>query len=118
MRSAKKSAEELRALRHALPERIERDQPDVGEATRWIREAIGVNQAEFARLVGLSKPLIARIERGKANPTLDTLRDRQDLQPAHCVSARTNESRAAAPAPSPPQAPSPRVRQDHQIDPP
>ncbi|WP_186042047.1 helix-turn-helix domain-containing protein [Burkholderia gladioli] len=73
MRSARKSAEELRALSHALPERIERDQPDVGEATRWIREAIGANQAEFARLVGLGKPLIARIERGKANPTLDTL---------------------------------------------
>ncbi|KAF1030022.1 MAG: hypothetical protein GAK40_00208 [Burkholderia plantarii] len=73
MRYAKKSPDELRALRLALPDRVAREQPDVAEAARWIREAIGLNQEAFARLVGLSKPLVARLERGEANPTLDTL---------------------------------------------
>ncbi|MEX3629800.1 MAG: helix-turn-helix transcriptional regulator [Burkholderia sp.] len=73
MRYAKKSPEALRELRSTLPERLARGRPDIAEAARWIREAIGLNQEEFAELVGLSKPLVARLERGEANPTLDTL---------------------------------------------
>lgn len=73
MRYAKKSPEELQALRHSLVNRLASEQPDVAQAARWIREAIGLNQQAFAALVGLSTPQIARLERGEANPTLDTL---------------------------------------------
>lgn len=73
MRSAKKSPEALQALRHTLVNRLTQEHPDVASAARWIREALGLNQTEFAALVGLSKPQIAKLERGEANPTLETL---------------------------------------------
>lgn len=73
MRSAKKSPEELQALRHTLVSRLTEERPDVASAARWIREALGLSQGEFAGLIGLSKPQIAKLERGETNPTLATL---------------------------------------------
>lgn len=73
MRSAKKSPEELQTLRHTLVLRLTEERPDVASAARWIREALGLSQGEFAGLVGLSKPQIAKLERGETNPTLETL---------------------------------------------
>jgi transcriptional regulator with XRE-family HTH domain len=73
MRYPKKSPETLTALRRGLVERILREQPDIPEAARWIRESLGLNQRDFARLVGLSTPQVARLERGEVNPTLETL---------------------------------------------
>lgn len=73
MRSAKKSPEELQALRHTLVSRLTEERPDVASAARWIREALGLSQGEFAGLIGLSKPQIAKLERGETNPTLETL---------------------------------------------
>ena len=73
MRYAKKSPETLQTLRQTLVARLAQSQPTVAEAARWIRESLGLNQREFAKLVGLSTPQIARLERGEANPTLETL---------------------------------------------
>ncbi|WP_022652568.1 helix-turn-helix domain-containing protein [Aquaspirillum serpens] len=73
MRYAKKSPEALQILRQTLVARLAQSQPTVAEAARWIRESLGLNQREFAKLVGLSTPQIARLERGEANPTLETL---------------------------------------------
>ena len=73
MRYPKKSPETLLALRCGLVQRILREQPEIPEAARWIRESLGLNQQDFARLVGLSTPQVARLERGEANPTLETL---------------------------------------------
>ncbi|MEW9898402.1 helix-turn-helix transcriptional regulator [Chitinivorax sp. PXF-14] len=73
MRYAKKSPEELQALRRTLVSRLAQSQPGVAEAARWIRDSLGLNQREFAKLVGLSTPQVARLERGEANPTLETL---------------------------------------------
>lgn len=73
MRSAKKTDEELLALRRSLVSRLMQERPDIAQAARWIREALGLNQMQFAELVGLSKPQIAKLERGEANPTLETL---------------------------------------------
>ncbi|NIF72976.1 helix-turn-helix transcriptional regulator [Burkholderia sp. Ap-962] len=120
MRYARKSPEALRELRSTLPERLARERPDIASAARWIREAIGLNQEEFAELVGLSKPLVARLERGEANPTLDTLNaigkpfglriafvPRQE--PAHGADTFTGSTQEVAPAPEPvTQAPRPR----------
>lgn len=73
MRYAKKSQEELQELRRTLVRRLTLEQPDLATATRWIRESLGLNQRDFAALVGLSTPQVARLERGEANPTLETL---------------------------------------------
>jgi len=73
MRYAKKSPDELQELRRTLVSRLMQSQPSVADAARWIRESLGLNQREFAKLVGLSTPQIARLERGEANPTLETL---------------------------------------------
>lgn len=73
MRYAKKSPEELQALRRTLVSRLVQEQPPIPVAARWIRESLGLNQGDFAKLVGLSKPQVARLERGETNPTLDTL---------------------------------------------
>lgn len=73
MRYAKKSPMELQHLRRTLCSRLAQEQPEVAQAARWIREALGLNQRDFAKLVGLSTPQVARLERGEANPTLETL---------------------------------------------
>lgn len=73
MRYAKKSQEELLELRRTLVRRLTLEQPDPATATRWIRESLGLSQRDFATLVGLSTPQIARLERGETNPTLETL---------------------------------------------
>lgn len=73
MRYPKKSQEELQELRRTLVRRLVLERPDLATAARWIRESLGLNQRDFAVLVGLSTPQIARLERGEANPTLETL---------------------------------------------
>lgn len=45
----------------------------LGEKVRKLREAQGLTQAKLARQVGLSDSLIAQIETGKAQPSLNTL---------------------------------------------
>jgi transcriptional regulator with XRE-family HTH domain len=73
MKYAKKSAEAQLLLRRTLIDRLSQAEPDIPQACRWIREAVGLNQEDFARLIGLSRPQLARIERGEANPTLESL---------------------------------------------
>ncbi len=46
----------------------------VGETVARRRAELGMSQAELARRSGVSKADISRLERGKANPTLGTLR--------------------------------------------
>jgi transcriptional regulator with XRE-family HTH domain/predicted RNase H-like HicB family nuclease len=40
---------------------------------RWMREDLGVTQAELAKLAGVSQPAIAQLESPDSNPTIDTL---------------------------------------------
>jgi transcriptional regulator with XRE-family HTH domain len=37
------------------------------------RKQLGLNQAEVANLLGMSRASLSLLERGKGNPTLDTL---------------------------------------------
>jgi len=40
---------------------------------RWMREDLGLTQAELAKLAGVSQPAIAQLENPDSNPTIDTL---------------------------------------------
>lgn len=57
-----------------LREAIERGEISLGEAVRRMRKISGMNQKEFAqKIVGISPRVLAEIERGRANPTVETL---------------------------------------------
>lgn len=47
----------------------------VGKAVRAARVSAGLSQAAVARAVGMPRPSIARLERGRHVPTLDVLLD-------------------------------------------
>ena len=40
---------------------------------RWMREDLGLTQAELAKLAGVSQPAMAQLESPDSNPTIDTL---------------------------------------------
>ena len=40
---------------------------------RWMREDLGLTQAELAKLAGVSQPAIAQLESPDSNPTIETL---------------------------------------------
>ncbi len=40
---------------------------------RWMRDDLGLTQAELAKLAGVSQPAIAQLESPDSNPTIDTL---------------------------------------------
>src|ERR1700749_4873266 len=54
------------ASEHDLADRI-------GRAMRVQRAALGLSLGDVARSSGLSKTILARIERGEGNPSVDTL---------------------------------------------
>lgn len=51
----------------------------VGEAVARRRAELGLSQAELARRSGIPKADISRLERGRSNPTLATLRKVLDV---------------------------------------
>ena len=57
-----------------LREAIEHGEISLGEAVRRMRKISGMNQKAFARkIVGVSPRVLAEIELGRANPTVETL---------------------------------------------
>jgi predicted transcriptional regulator len=40
---------------------------------RWMRDDLGLTQAELAHLAGVSQPAIAQLESPDSNPTIDTI---------------------------------------------
>jgi antitoxin HicB len=46
---------------------------DVAIQLRWLRDELGLSQAELARRVGVSQQQIAKLERPTSNPTIRTL---------------------------------------------
>ncbi len=57
-----------------LREAIERGEIGLGEAVRRMRRISGMNQKAFAqKIVGVSPRVLAEIELGRANPTVETL---------------------------------------------
>jgi transcriptional regulator with XRE-family HTH domain len=54
--------------------RSERPQPALGEAVRQLREKRGMTQEAVARNASITTATLSLIERGRANPTWDTVK--------------------------------------------
>jgi transcriptional regulator with XRE-family HTH domain len=57
----------------ALYEALERGELSLAETCRRMRRILGLTQAAYAELVGISAQALMDFERGKSNPTLKTL---------------------------------------------
>ena len=67
------SSEEKRTRRSAVTRKAFRGELRFPSAIREIRQALGLTQVEFARYFGLSRLQVIALEKGDANPTLETL---------------------------------------------
>lgn len=75
---------------------------DVGRTVRRWRRQAGLSQGELAAAVGTRQPQIARIERGRQSPRLDTL---QAILAACGAELRAEARRRPADPPPPPARP-------------
>jgi transcriptional regulator with XRE-family HTH domain len=67
--------EEARRMKEELYERIEGGTIDMREASRRMRQVLGLSQAAYAtRVLKISPRVLIDFERGVGNPTLETLR--------------------------------------------
>ncbi|NBJ13758.1 helix-turn-helix domain-containing protein [Microvirga arsenatis] len=69
----KPTKDEIRERRAALAEKARTGTLQLPSAVAEMRQAIGLTQEEFARVLKLTKRQLAEIERGEANPTVETL---------------------------------------------
>lgn len=69
----KPTAQEIRQRRAILADRALAGELRLPGAVREMRTALGLSQDVFARMLKLTRRQLAEIERGKANPTVDTL---------------------------------------------
>jgi putative transcriptional regulator len=67
------SRDEKLARRAAVRDRAAAGDLRFPEAIRDIRNSLGLTQAEFASRFGLTRLQVIALEKGKANPTLETL---------------------------------------------
>lgn len=65
--------ETIRERRHALSERARAGQLRLPKGFKDMRTALGLTQAYFARMLRMTVRQWAEIERGEANPTMETL---------------------------------------------
>jgi DNA-binding XRE family transcriptional regulator len=72
-RSKVRSKEARSALRSELYERVERGDLGLVEAIKMMRRIVGLSQAAYARMVGVSPRVLIDFERGRGNPTLSTV---------------------------------------------
>jgi transcriptional regulator with XRE-family HTH domain len=68
------SQEEARRMKEALYEGIESGSVDMREASRRMRQILGLSQAAYAtKVLKISPRVLIDFERGVGNPTLETL---------------------------------------------
>jgi DNA-binding XRE family transcriptional regulator len=74
MKRRRLSSEVLEERRAALRQSLREGRLSVGEAVREMRRLTGLTQKEYAEnVVGVFPRVLMDIERGTANPTLETL---------------------------------------------
>lgn len=70
----KLTSEEATQAKLQLMDEIEKGDLSLGHAVRRMRLITGKSQKDFAKnIIGISPRILAEIERGVANPTVDTL---------------------------------------------
>ena len=70
----KRTSEEIRSEKESLYADIEAGRLTIGQATRRMRKIVGMTQTEYAEKVLKIYPrVLMEIERGRGNPTLETL---------------------------------------------
>lgn len=62
-----------RARRDEVARKAEAGELILPEGVREMRRALGMTQARFATAFGLTREQVIALEKGRANPTLDTL---------------------------------------------
>ena len=72
-RWTKPSKEEIRAKRTEIAELARMGRLKLPDAIVTMRHALGMSQQQFAALFRLTRRQLAEIERGEANPTVETL---------------------------------------------
>lgn len=70
---AKDKIAERNELRKQLVLQVDAGQISLGRALVMARAIVDKNQADFAKIVGVSKKVIADLERGRGNPTVETI---------------------------------------------
>ncbi len=68
-----KPFKDTKAARAELFDAMERGEVGLREAIRRARRIMGLNQAKYAALVGVSPRVLIDFERGVGNPTLESL---------------------------------------------
>lgn len=61
--------------RTARPKTVTEIQKDIGQRIRWARELVVPNRAEFARLMGVDRSTIQKIEDGERAPSIFNVLD-------------------------------------------
>lgn len=72
-RLRKMTREEMSEQRRSISSRAEVADLPFPKCIREMRTAIGLSQADFAKMTGLTIRMVAEIEKGRANPTLETI---------------------------------------------
>lgn len=66
--------EDTTLAKQQLRDAIAAGELTIGQAVRRMRQMTGMNQKDYARrIIGVSPRVLAEIERGVANPTIETL---------------------------------------------
>jgi len=70
----KLSAEDKRNVRETIADRLSAGEVTLGEAVRLMRLAVGMTQANYAKMVGVDIRVLIAVEKGQGNPRLDSLK--------------------------------------------
>lgn len=69
-----KAAKDTVAARSEIFDALDRHELDLRTALKRLRRAMGLTQARYAALIGITPRVLIDFERGVGNPTLETLR--------------------------------------------
>ena len=69
----KLSDEDKRNVRETIADRLAAGEVTLGEAVRLMRLAVGMTQANYAKMVGVDIRVLIAVEKGHGNPRLDSL---------------------------------------------
>jgi DNA-binding XRE family transcriptional regulator len=69
----KLSDEDKRNVRETIADRLAAGELTLGEAVKLMRLAVGMTQAQYAKMVGVDIRVLIAVEKGQGNPRLDSL---------------------------------------------